>query len=195
MDINNGIVICPECNYKKSYKFMPLFLVSGASASGKSTVANYLQMQANKFVVLDMDILWAPHFDKPETQYKDFFETWLRLAKNISQSGLPVVLVGAGCIPDNIKMCVESRYFSKIYYLGLTCEDSVLEERLKSRPAWRKSSNTEFIEKQVIYNHYIAKSNEIINFKTDGVSTEEVADKMKRWIEKEADDERSKANG
>lgn len=52
-------------------------------------------------VLLEADILWRAEIDKPEDMYREFFQTWLRVCKNISQSGRPVVLLCAGGIPEN----------------------------------------------------------------------------------------------
>jgi hypothetical protein len=67
-----------------------------ASGSGKSTVCNHLIGKLQQLVLLDSDILWRESFNTPENKYADFFETWLRMCKNIAQSGRPVVLFGAG---------------------------------------------------------------------------------------------------
>jgi adenylate kinase family enzyme len=179
----NSNIICPECGHIKSYKLLPLFMVSGASGSGKSTICNYFAEKTNSFIVLDMDILWNKYFDKPENNYKDFFETWLRMAKNISQADLSVVLFGAGCIPKNIEDCIEKRYFSEIHYLGLICKKETLEKRLNNRPKWRKSSDKEFIEKQIEYNNYIKTNKEIKKFETDNITIEGMSEKIKKWVE------------
>lgn len=92
---------------------MPLHLVSGASGTGKTAVYHFLTGKVNEAVLLESDILWRSEFNKPETNYRDYFETWLRMCKNISQSGRPVVLFGAGVgVPDNMEPCIERRYFS-----------------------------------------------------------------------------------
>jgi AAA domain len=102
--------VCPECGYKQAFLRLPLLIVSGASGVGKSTVCHHLLGQLNDVVLLDSDILWRPEFDQPEDHYRDFFETWLRLCKNISQSGWPVVLFGAGVgVPENMDPCVEQQ--------------------------------------------------------------------------------------
>lgn len=86
---------------------------------------------------------WRSEFDTPDTQYGDFFETWLRICKNISQSGRPVTLFGAGAgVPENIETCVERRYFTEVHYLALVCSDDVLQDRLLTRPAWRGSQKS-----------------------------------------------------
>ena len=42
--------------------------------------------------VLGHSLEETAEFDRPDTQYRDFFETWLRVALNIAQAGRPVVL-------------------------------------------------------------------------------------------------------
>ena len=96
IDPEGPYAICPECGYRHSFRQLPLLMVSGASGAGKSSVCNALLGKVEDAVLLDSDILWRAEFDKPEESYRDFFETWLRLAKNISQAGRPVVLFGAG---------------------------------------------------------------------------------------------------
>jgi chloramphenicol 3-O-phosphotransferase len=183
VDKENNQIICPECGYKKTYKLLPLVMVSGASGSGKSTICSYLADKSNGFIALDMDILWAKHFDKPENNYKEFYETWLRMAKNISQAGMPIVLFGAGCIPNNIEDCIEKRYFSKIYYLGLVCSDDVLKKRLNDRPKWRNSSNNDFIRNQINYNNFIKLNKGINIIETDNITVEEASARIKKRIE------------
>jgi hypothetical protein len=103
-------------------------------------------------VILDADILWRPEFNRPDNQYRDFFETWLRLGKNIGQSGRPLLLLNAGATPENVEPCIERRYFSEVHYLALVCNDETLVQRLRQRPAWRTSSNEKFIADQISFN-------------------------------------------
>jgi 2-phosphoglycerate kinase len=135
---------------------LPLFIVSGASGVGKSTISYNLLGKTKDVVILDSDILWREEFNKPENNYRNYFEMWLRVSKNISQSGKSVVLFGAGLgVPENIEPCIERRYFSKIFYLGLYCSDDLLEKRLKERPQWRRSNNEKFIEDHKKYNNWL----------------------------------------
>jgi shikimate kinase len=147
--------ICPECGYRQAFRRLPLLIVSGASGVGKSTVCHRLLGQRDDVVLLDSDFLWRPEFDRPEDRYRDFFETWLRLCKNISQSGRPVVLFGAGIgVPENMEPCVERRYFSELCYLALTCAEDVLVERLQRRPEGSKSRELAYIETHVRFNRW-----------------------------------------
>jgi predicted kinase/DNA-directed RNA polymerase subunit RPC12/RpoP len=179
--------ICPECGHKHPFRQLPLLIVSGASGAGKSSVCRAMLGKLQDVVLLDSDILWRPEFNKPEDNYRDFFETWLRMAKNISQSGRPVVLFGAGMgVPENIEPCVERRYFSDIHYLALVCDDEILSQRLKSRPAWRGSGAQAFIDTHVQFNRWFKGGQSgdypISLIDTTNVSLEATIEQVRSWI-------------
>lgn len=179
--------ICSECGYKHLFRQLPLLIVSGASGAGKSTVCQRLLGKLDSVVLLDSDILWRPEFNKPEENYRDFFETWLRMAKNISQSGRPVVLFGAGMgVPGNIEPCVERRYFSDIHYLALICDEEVLTERLRARPAWRGSGEEAYIQEHVRFNRWFKeqghKSSSISLVDTTDLSLQTTLEQVRSWI-------------
>jgi hypothetical protein len=143
--------------------------------------------QLREVVVLEADVLWRAEFNEPEDKYRDFFETWLRMCKNISQSGRPVVLFCAGGIPENVERCVERRYFSEVHYLALTSEEEDLAERLRKRPAWRKCNDDAYIEEQVRFNQWlkamgskVTPAFEVLN--TTKVSIEETVEQVASWI-------------
>ncbi len=64
--------ICPACRHAQPFRQMPLFLVGGPSAAGKSTVLLALMGRIEQAVVLDGDILWRPEFNQPETNYRAY---------------------------------------------------------------------------------------------------------------------------
>jgi hypothetical protein len=183
--------VCPECGHKHPFRQLPLLLVSGASGAGKSSVCNAMVGTIDQAVLLDSDILWRREFDKPEDRYRDYFETWLRMAKNISQSGRPVVLFGAGAgVPENIEPCVERRYFSGTHYLALVCDDEVLEERLRARPAWRGCGEPGYIENHIRFNHWFKEgqngSHPIALIDTTHASLEGTVGQVRAWIMEKA---------
>lgn len=188
IDPNGPVAICPQCGHKHSFLQLPLLIVSGASGAGKSSVCQYLLGQRNHIVLLDSDILWRPEFNKPENNYSDFFETWLRMCKNIAQSGRPVVLFGAGIgVPDNVESCVERRYFSGVHYLSLVCDDDLLARRLRERPAWRESGGQAYIEDQIRFNQWFKTrpgdtQPEIALLDTTYASLEQSAGQVLEWI-------------
>lgn len=187
IDLTGPYAVCPECGHRHPFRRLPLLLVAGPSAAGKSSVCHALVGNIDGVVLLDSDILWRREFDTPEDRYRDYFETWLRMAKNISQSGRPVVLFGAGMgVPENIEPCVERRYFSGTYYLALVCNDEVLVERLKARPAWRGSGEQAFVDRQVQFNHWFKDqqngSYPVSLIDTTDVSLEDTVQQVRAWI-------------
>ena len=179
IDPSGPFAICPECGYKHPFRQLPLLVVSGASGSGKTTVCQSLLGQVNQSVLLDSDILWRSEFNIPDTNYREFFETWLRVCKNISQSGRPVVLFGAGVgVPGNIEGYIERRYFSKVHYLALVCSDEGLSERLRKLPVWRGTRESAFIDVQVRFNRWFKSYNNqpaIRLIDTTGVASKQTA--------------------
>ena len=152
------LVICPECRARRPFLYLPLLLVGGASGAGKTAVLDSLLGRVPEVVLLEGDLLWRPEYNQPENNLRDFYETWLRLAKSIHQSGRPVVLFNAGAIPQNVEPCVERRYFSATHYLALVCEEELLAERLRARPSWRDSGDAAFVETQQAYNRWLLEN-------------------------------------
>lgn len=179
--------ICPECGCKHPFLRLPLLIVSGASGAGKTAVCQRLVGKVAQAVLLDSDILWRPEFNTPENRYHDFFETWLRVCKNISQSGRPVVLFGAGTgVPENLEACVEKRYFSAIHYLALVCADDVMAERLQQRPNWRGSNEPAYLEAQFRFNQWFKDyqgTPEIHRLDTTRIPLEETVSQVDLWIQ------------
>src|SRR5207248_1183647 len=116
------------------------------------------------------------------------FETWLRMCKNIGQAGRPVVLFGAGVgVPSNLEPGVERHYFGTLHYLALTCEDEVLVERLRQRPAWRQTHSPDYQAEHVRFNRWLktqaSQSVPAIDLiDTTGVSALNTAERVAAWI-------------
>ena len=186
IDPHGPAAICPECGYRHPFHMLPLLLVGGASGTGKSSLLQKLSGNFTRAVLLEGDLLWRPEYNQPETGYRDFFETWLRLAKNIHQSGRPVVIFSAGMgVPANIEACVERRYFSQVHYLALVCGDQTLEARLKARPAWRESGSDEWIRSQQDFNRWLRESGPaqgVDLLETSGKEVEQTASEAADWI-------------
>ncbi len=187
IDPSGPFAICPECGYKHPFQQSPLLIVSGASGAGKTTVCQHLLGKITQAVLLDSDILWRPEFNTPDTNYRDFFEIWLRVCKNISQSGRSVVLFGAGVgVPENIENRIERRYFSKIHYLALTCSDEILPERLQQRPVWRGTREPAYIEDSIRFNRWFKTyDNQPVIKLIDTTNTplEETTQQVASWID------------
>ena len=178
--------ICPNCKFQHKFIRLPLFVLTGASGAGKTTACLALAARAKDFVVMESDILWRDEFNRPGTDYLDYRETWLRVCKNISQAGKPVVLCGAG-VPDQFERCVERRYFSDIHYLALICEDEILASRLRNRPAWRGSFKDEYIKEHTAFNRWLINNAQntqppMTLLSTSEITVDESVEGVEQWI-------------
>ncbi len=186
-DPARSVVICPECGERRPFVRLPLLVITGASGAGKSTVCNRLFGRVRDAVILDSDILWRAEFNKPEEGYHTYFDLWLRVCKNINQSGRLVVLFGAGIgVPANLEPCVERRYFSTIAYLALVCSDDALAERLQARPAWRAAGSDAYIAEHQQFNRWFRDYGDrqppITRLNTTGVAAETTTRQVAAWI-------------
>jgi 2-phosphoglycerate kinase len=182
--------ICPNCDFRIKFIRLPLFILTGASGVGKSTVCLQLAARMKDAVVMESDILWRPEFDQPETNYREYREVWLRLCKNISQAGKPVVLCGVGT-PTQFEQCIERRYFSELHYLALICDDQIhaprLRDRLTVRGSFTNEYINEYIKEQLVFNRWLlnnAPNTEppMTLLDNSEITIAETAEKVERWI-------------
>ncbi len=178
--------VCPNCLHRHKFLRPPLFILTGASGAGKSTVCLGLAARTQEVVVMESDILWRSEFNRPGTNYLEYRETWLRVCKNISQAGRPVVLCGVG-EPSQFERCVERRYFSELHYLALVCEPQSLVSRLRSRPPWRGTSNEECIQQQVAFNRWLIDNAPktappMTLLDTSEATADETVEGVERWV-------------
>jgi len=143
---------CPFCGHIEKINRMPLFIVTGASGVGKSTVGRQLFLKEKDYIVMEGDILWNSYFNHPENGYREYREIWLRICKNISQIGKPVVFFGGG-IPEQFENCFERRYFSEIHYLALVCDEDILRKRLEERDGHKSN-----IDGAVEFNNWLREN-------------------------------------
>ena len=186
----NALAACPHCGHLHPFLRLPLLLVGGASATGKSAILQELTGRFTAAVLLESDLLWLKEFEDPTDGYRRFSETWLRMAKNINQSGRPAVLFGAGlAVPENIEQCVERRYFSQTHYLALVCEEQELRRRLLARPAWRKSNEPEQLKAQTDFNRWLQtegpnQTPQVTILDTTGANVADSAHAVREWMER-----------
>jgi hypothetical protein len=187
IDPEGPFAICPECGCQHPFRFSPLLVVSGASGAGKSAVLSHLIGKIHSVILLESDIIWRPEFNQPEEGYRNFFESWLRIAFNIGQSGRPVVIFGAGFgVPENLESLVERRYFSVIKYLALVCDELELKNRLLKRPKWRRTTEN-FIQRQIEYNRWLKEVGSagippVYLIDTSNIPLERTVSQVRQWI-------------
>ncbi len=121
-------------------------------------------------------------YDSPETDYREYRETWLRVAKNINQAGRPVLLYGSA-VSSQFEQCSERRFFARIHTLALVCEPDILAGRLRARPSWRSADGDEFIQNMLNFNRWLIdhSSSELSILDTSNASLEDTASAILRW--------------
>jgi len=186
IDLSGPYAICPFCHYAHPFLQQPLFIVTGASGSGKTTVCLSLVSLLKECVVMESDILWGAFPATKEHGYQDYHNMWLRVAKNIGQNGRSVVLCGTA-LPEQFETCLERRYFSTIYYLAMVCDDTILKDRLTARPQWRASGSKDFVEQMLQFNHWLKDHAAITNppmtlYDSSHKSISEAPQEIAQWI-------------
>jgi len=116
----------------KATRKMPLFIITGASCVGKSAMCEVLFQSETGYIVLESDILWSKTYDTPNDGYRAFRAAWMRVCRDISQIGMPVVLCGCA-VPKQFEPLEERGSFTRVHYLAVVCDDDVLEKRLTAR--------------------------------------------------------------
>ncbi|NED99059.1 AAA family ATPase [Phytoactinopolyspora halotolerans] len=180
------MVRCVECGHRWPFRRLPLYCVTGPSGTGKSTVAGLLTASlADRFVVLEQDVLWQAGLQDDSADHRLFRAAWLRMAAMIHQSGRPVVLCGT-VVPPEFEPLPERALFSDIHYLALTCEPMVLRERLAARPAWRQWDEPR-ISEMLEYAAWIDRNAQEMQppltlVDTTDVPAIETAGAVRRWI-------------
>ena len=202
IDQNAPHIICPACGNRQPFLRLPLLLVGGAAGAGKSAVLQHLLMNRldadpsypsplaalDRVVMLDADLLWREEFNQPEQGYRNFFQTWLRACADISQSGRPVVLFGAGTsVPHNLEPLIERRYFSALHYLALVCQSDELERRIRARDYRPDSDDPNFISEHRDFNRWFIQNAHTTDppielIETTYLPLQQVARRVLGWI-------------
>jgi hypothetical protein len=132
---------CPICGRLDLLEpRQPVFVVTGASGSGKTAVFVPLARRLSGIcVTFDVDLL----LDSARLiaggrplSWPAFRDAWLAVAHGVAQSGKPTVLLGP-LIPEHLDGLPARRWIGEIYYFLLDCPDKVRRTRLESRPIWR----------------------------------------------------------
>lgn len=155
IDPAGPVAICPACGHRLPFRQLPLFVITGAGGTGKSTLAGPLAAALPEAVVLDTDTLGWPRQEARHGVYPALRDHWLRLAKNIGQAGRPVVLCGASAMPYQLDPLPERRYLGRIHHLILVCDEADLAARLRRRAPDRPSSQPAFVAAQLALNAWL----------------------------------------
>ena len=140
--------VCPACGRREPVRRRPLFVVTGASGSGKTTVFPHLAGLVTDQLVFDVDWLIDPigRIRAPQPMdWINFRAAWLAVAHGVAQAGRSTVLLGP-FINEHLADLPERRWIGPIHFGLLDCEDELRRTRLLGRPAWRERKLDEQLE-------------------------------------------------
>jgi broad-specificity NMP kinase len=104
----------------------PIFLITGASGSGKSTVIPELLEKCSEHITLDLDAIYGPL-----NEWSLIKNIWIHFAKQICLNGRTTILCGT-FMPGEYDQVDLKDYF-RPYFIGLYCDDKTRELRLRAR--------------------------------------------------------------
>lgn len=155
ISLDGKSMTCPFCGHNQEIKPMPLFIITGASGVGKSAISAELFQKEKDYIVMESDILWNDSYNVPEDNYRKYRELWLRMCKNISQIGKPVVLCGCS-VPEQFENCLERRYFSEIHYIAIVCDEDILNKRLTEDRRYEKDH--QYVKVSIDFNTWLKEN-------------------------------------
>ena len=174
-----GYFMCGNCGWQFTKTVPPLFIVTGASGSGKSAIIEPLQHLLTEYGVFDKDQLWARDWDMAAN---DFF----RIASALAQGSKKTVIVGT-IIPEHLEGLSDRDLVGEIFYINLHTDDQTRRTRLLTRRKWSLP------EEDFILNHARFAAQLLMGaetkfghpmpiFDTTHKSSQKVAEQVADWI-------------
>lgn len=184
MEPEDGSAICPRCGRRDETALLgPLFVVTGASCAGKTTIFGPLaRMLGADAIVFDVDWLLdasgviAGGATINEIPWAGFDQAWLAVAHGVAQSGLPTVLLGS-LTPDRVESNVGRKWIGTVHSLVLDCPDDIRRDRIEARPVWRLRDT----DQQIDFGRWL-RENITDRVDTSRCSPEETARAVADWV-------------
>ena len=152
-----------------------LYIVTGTSGAGKTTVIPELRKKLDNFVVYDGDSVVV------ESDYNVSKCNWLRIAKGNADSGIKTIICST-IIPENLLDCDHVKYFD-IYFINLRIEVETIIKRLKDRN-W----DNELINNYVNFSRWLIENKEkafnppMLEIYADNKTPEEISNEIIEYI-------------
>jgi hypothetical protein len=169
------VLRCPRCGDAVPVVAVPVFVVTGASGTGKTTIAEPLRHLLPDCDVFDVDLI----LHVAELGWDTFGDTWLRIAHGIALNGRVTVLCGS-MMPGNLESLPARKLTGPILSCTLDCPDPVLAARLRARPAWRGATEA-VIAKQLEFAAWLRTHIEPC-YDTSLLTPAETAERVAAWI-------------
>jgi hypothetical protein len=96
-DTRAPVLRCPRCGAVQRVPALPLFVVTGASGAGKTTITGPLRRQLPDCAVFEADLT----LQVAALGWETWRDTWLRLAHGLALNGRVTVLCGS-LMPDQL---------------------------------------------------------------------------------------------
>ncbi|MCM3782777.1 AAA family ATPase [Neobacillus mesonae] len=154
----------------------PLFVVTGASCVGKSSVVPYLRSLLPDFDVFDLH-------PEEESSYSPLsLDHLLQVAYQVSLSERGTILVGT-LTPETIQESDYRDRFSQIYYINLHCSDDVREHRLREKGASEAVIRENMqLAHQLLQNEHTLFNPPVTTMDTTSLSLDEVGKLIRKWV-------------
>jgi gluconate kinase len=170
------VFACPKCGHEEQRRRLPFFSITGPSGSGKSTLVRRLWKLLPECVAFDGDVLWHGDYWN-DTQA--FYDRWLAVAGQASQSGHPVVVCTAA-MPEAWRSSF-AVFVREVNMLALVCDEDELLARLEARERPRDDqAPADFLEQTCNFNRVLRERLEHVD--TSRFDPDEVAARVVEWI-------------
>ena len=112
---------CPRCGTESWLPALPLFVVTGASGTGKSTITGPLRTLIPGCLVAETDVI----LHVAALGWDIWRNTWLQLTHAAALGGQATVLTGS-LTPDQLERLPARKLIGAIHFALLDCPDDVL---------------------------------------------------------------------
>lgn len=170
------VLRCPRCGDEEQVPDLPLFVVTGASGTGKSTVTKPLRRQLPDCEVFETDAL----LHVAALGLDAYRSTWLRLAHDIALNGRVTVLTGS-LLPSQLETLPGRKLIGPIRFCTLDCPDAVIAGRLHGRASWRGASKETAVAEHQRFAAWL-RTHVQPCYDTSVLSPAETAEQIAAWV-------------
>jgi hypothetical protein len=121
--------VCPDCGEHFEFSYLPLHILEGAPATGKSTTAGRIQDRID-LAIYEGDAHMS--VTAGNLSWDEICDLDLRFCLTLHAAGQQALFVG-GVYPHSLEESPETRYFSRIERCALVCDDDDLLDRSRAR--------------------------------------------------------------
>lgn len=172
---------CARCGEETRLPGVPLFVVTGASGAGKTTITEPLRRLLPECAVFEADAILSV----AALGWDAWRSTWLRVAREVALGGRATVLTGS-LTPDQLSGLPARRLVGPVHFANLDCRDQVLAERLLARPAWRGTSSAAKVAEHQRFAAWL-RARIDPSFDTSLLDAREVAEQVAGWVKERLD--------